>query len=112
MSIHRGKGKKSTFFHGKNIPFTDTTRTPMTGEPNTNIDTYRKADGRLKQRRKIGTNGKAYVDLDVADCHKPYDHAHDIHDGVRTHSDRSLSLQEKREIDKAKKKRRFWHGKP
>ena len=104
--------KKYPLFHvGKNIPKNDKLNTPFVGEPHTNLDTYDKRTGKLHRRRKFGDDGSAYVDLDVADHHKPYDHAHDIHNRVRTSNDRQLHKKEKRELNKAKRKRRFWHDK-
>lgn len=106
------KKKKYPLFHvGKNIPKNDKRNTPFVGEPNTNLDTYDKRTGKLHQRRKFGRDGNAYVDLDVADDHKSYDHAHDIHNRICRQKDRQLNKKEKRELNKAKRKRRFWNDK-
>ena len=96
------------FYCGKLISKTDIGSKPLKGEPNTNIDSYRKKDGVFTSRRKINHKGDAYVDLDVADSHRPYDHAHDLvrlKDFHKNH--RPLTKREEREINKAKKKRKF-----
>jgi hypothetical protein len=93
---------------GKN----DSGLTPLFGVPNTNLDTYDKRSGRFKSRRKYGNDGNARVDLDKAHSNKyPFDHAHDINtnnDLPRSEYHRPLTRQERREINKASKKRRFW----
>lgn len=77
----------------------------------TKLDTYCKSNGKLHQRRKFGRDGNAYVDLDVADDHRPYDHANDIHNRICRQKDRQLNKKEKRELNKVKRKRRFWNDK-
>ncbi len=96
-SFHLSKGKK-----------TDKRIKPLKGEPNTNLDTYGKEDGRLRNRRKFGKDGNAIKDYDIADKHKPYDHVHDFKGKEREKKDREPNKKERREIKKAKKKRRFW----
>ena len=60
-------------------------------------------------RRKYGKDGYAEKDYDVSNYHKEYDHIHDISPLTgRNPVDRKPSKKEKREIDKAKKKRRIW----
>jgi len=94
---HSGKGIKN-----------DDRRTPFVGEPNTNLDTREKRSGKLTQRRKFGPDGKAKVDYDVAHkSHRDYDHGHDIVGKERKEA-RPLTKKEKREIEKAKKKRKVW----
>ena len=95
---HLGKGVKN-----------DERRTSMTGAPNTNLDTREKKSGKLIQRRKYDKKGNAYKDLDVADKnHKKYDHVHDIKNKIRSKNSRKPTKKEQRELNKAKKKRRFW----
>lgn len=96
------------FYHGKGIAKTDIGSKPLKGEPNSNIDSYSKRNGAFVSRRKINVKGKAYVDLDVGDMHRPYDHAHDLtslNDFHKNH--RLLTKREQKEINKAKRKRRF-----
>lgn len=102
--------KKYGFFHiGKNKLKYGTQDKPMQGEPNSNLDTYSKKTGRFHSRRKYGASGNAVVDLDVAtNVHKD-DHAHDIKGNDRS-TDRPLTKKERREVNKAKRKRRFWNN--
>ena len=51
--------------------------------PWTYIDTYTADTGRFRSRRKFGSDGWAYKDLDTRDNHKPHDHVHDIQKGKR-----------------------------
>ncbi len=96
------------FYHGKGIPKTDIGSRPLKGEPNSNIDTYSKRNGAFVSRRKIDEKGKAYVDLDVGDLHRPYDHAHDLVSLSGFHKNhRFLTKRERKEINKAKRKRRI-----
>ena len=74
--------------------------------PWTYIDTYNADTGSFRSRRKFGSDGWAYKDLDTPDNHKPYDHVHDIQKGNRA-PDRKPNKQERKELEKAKKKRRF-----
>lgn len=109
--MSKKKHKRNSYFHvGKNIPPNDKRRTPIDGEPNSFLDTYRKSDGHIFRRRKFGKNGKAYVDLDTPHLHNNTEHAHD-YDGMNRRSARPLTTKEVREMKKAKKKRRFWHDK-
>ncbi len=94
------------FFHGKGISKTPFGQKPMKWVPRTHIDTYSTVTGMFRSRRKFGSDGWAYKDLDTADNHKPYDHVHDIHKGKRF-DDRKPNKAEKKEFKKAKKKRRF-----
>ena len=105
----KGKNRKKFFHIGKNIPKNDKNRTPFNGEPNSYLDTYVKKDGRFFRRRKFGRNGRAYVDLDTPHDHNNKDHAHNIKGNERL-ADRPLTRKEKREMRKAKKKRRFWNN--
>ena len=105
--------RKYNFFHifkgGKN----DKVITDFKGVPNTNMDTYDKRNGRFKSRRKFGNDGKAFVDLDTADGHKDYDHAHDIDVNKkppRSEEDRKLTRNERRELNKAKRKRKGFNN--
>lgn len=103
------KGRENKYFHiGKNRPKNDNKLTPLKGEPNTNLDTYHKESGKLHSRRKFGQDGSAVKDMDVADKHRPADHAHDFDGAVRSKSARPLTKKERKEMEKAKKKRRFW----
>ena len=96
------------FHHGKNLSKTDKSSIPLKGEPNTYIDSYHKKTGKFASRRKINGQGNAYVDLDVADHHKNYDHAHDLVKKETFHDkDRPLTPKERKELKKAKRKRRF-----
>ena len=96
------------FYHGKGIPKTDIGSKPLKGAPNSNVDSYRKKDGRFSSRRKMDCEGKAYVDLDVADSHRPYDHAHDLTSLNTFHKNHRLpTKKEQKEINKATRKRRF-----
>ncbi len=103
-----GKNGNRVFHLGKGFE-NDDQRTPMRGEPNTNLDTREKATGKLHSRRKFGADGKAVKDLDVGSDVHADDHAHDIiFDGSKPDRQlkRNLSKKEQREINKAKKKRR------
>ena len=93
--------KESKFYHvGKGIK-TDKRLTPMTGTPNTNLDTREKKSGKLVQRRKFGKDGNAYKDMDVAhESHQQSDHVHDIKDKARKTA-RKPTKKEQRELNKA-----------
>lgn len=93
------------FFHGKGISKTAYGQKPMKWIPNTYIDTRNAKTGAFKSRRKFGSDGWAYKDMDTADHHKPYDHVHDIYKGNRSNG-RNPNKFEKKEFQKAKKKRR------
>ena len=80
--------------------------TKLDGAPNTNLDIYQKDDGRLRTRRKFGADGKAFVDLDAPSYFHSQGHAHDIVDGERKNK-RSFNERERREFNKAKRKRRI-----
>lgn len=106
-----GRKQKRNFFHIFKGGKDDKGITPLKGAPNTNLDTYDKRNGRLKSRRKYGKDGNAFVDFDTADRHKKYDHAHDIDVNktpIRSKEDRKLTRKEKRELNKAKRKRKGW----
>ncbi len=94
------------FYQGKDVKKTPFLHKPMKWLPWSYIDTYNAKSGRFRSRRKFGSDGWAYKDLDTADDHKPYDHVHDIHKGHRF-DDRKPNKAEKKEFKKAKKKRRF-----
>ena len=100
--------KKSKFLYvGKGIPKTDNFCSPIKGAPNSNIDFYYKADGRFHRRRKIGKHGRAIKDYDMPDVHKHSVRVHD-YDASRRIEDREPTKKECQEINKARKKRRFW----
>lgn len=94
------------FSHGKGIPKTTHGRKPMKWIPWSYLDTYNAETGKFRSRRKFGSDGWAYKDMDTADHHKPYDHVHDIYRGKRF-DDRKPNKLENKEFEKAKKKRRF-----
>ena len=94
------------FFHGKGISKTAYGQKPMKWIPNSYIDTYNSDTGIFRSRRKFGSDGWAYKDMDTADNHKPYNHIHIIHKGQRF-NDRKPNNKEKKEFKKAQKKRRF-----
>ncbi len=101
---------KYRFFHiGKNKLKYGTQNKSMHGAPNSNLDTYNKKTGRFHSRRKYGASGHAVVDLDVATKVHPNDHAHDIKGNNRADG-RPLTRKERREVNKAKRKRRFWNN--
>lgn len=106
--MSKGKKKTTRKFHvGKNVK-NDDYNTPMTGAPNTNLDTYFKDSGKIYQRRKYDSDGNAYVDMDAAHPWVDYDHSHDIKDKKRSNEHRRMTKKEQREFNKAKRKRRFW----
>ncbi len=106
MSGRKKKGTQ-TFQVGKGIK-TDSSRSPLKGVPNTNLDTYSKDNGEFRSRKKYGEDGFAVKDLDVGHFdHNFIDHAHD-YIGSRRSKERELSDKERREMSKAKRKRRFW----
>ena len=94
------------FHHGKGVKKTPFLHKPMKWLPWSYIDSYNIQNGRFRSRRKFGSDGWAYMDLDTPDDHKPYDHVHDIQKGKRA-PDRKPNKQERKELEKAKKKRRF-----
>lgn len=73
------------------------------------VDTYNAENGKFRSRRKFGSDGWAYKDMDTADKKHPQDHVHDIHQGMRFDA-RLPSKFEKQEFKKAKKKRRFFNA--
>lgn len=105
----RGKSKKPSkiFRIGKGYK-TDSARSSLVGAPNSNLDFYDKTSGKLVQRRKFDSNGKAIKDLDKKHhSHSNSDHAHDFKGKVRG-KERDLSKKERIELTKASKKRRLW----
>ena len=97
--FQQGKGRK-----------TDELRSPLNGPANTNLDFYDKKTGKFVGRRKFGRDGTANKDLDKKhDSHGNKDHAHDYVEKKRG-KERPLTAKEKREVDKATKKRRFWRN--
>ena len=101
------KKESKIFYVGKGISKTDDTRSPLEGAPNSNIDFYRKADGKFHRRRKIGKFGYAVKDYDMPDLHKSAILVHE-YNGLLRGEDRVPTKRELREINKANKKRRFW----
>ena len=102
------KKKENRLFHvGKGVK-TDNRLTPLRGEPNTNLDTYAKEDGKIRNRKKYGRDGSAVKDLSVGHfVHHKNDHAHDYMGSARS-GPRDLTFKEQRELNKAKRKRRTW----
>ncbi len=94
------------FFHGKGMPKTARGSKPMKWFPWSYLDTYNAETGKFRFRRKFGSDGWAYKDMDTADEKHPRDHIHDIRRGKRFDS-RKPSKAENKEFEKAKKKRRF-----
>ena len=100
--------KYKSFYQGKGVSKTDTSTRPLKAEPRSFIDTYDKATGMFKSRRKYDSTGNAYRDLDAGHEHKPFDHVHDYTSKKDIHKENRLpNKSEKREFKKAKKKRRF-----
>lgn len=98
-----------TFQQGKGFK-NDDARSPIVGEPNTNLDFYDKQTGKFVSRRKFDKNGNAEKDLDKQhSTHGNKDHGHD-YSGKNRGCERPLNPKEKREINKASKKRRFWRN--
>ncbi len=95
------------FFYGKGMPKTTHGSKPMKWLPRSYIDTYNVETGRFRSRRKFGSDGWAYKDMDTADEKHPRDHVHDIDHGYRSKNPRDPNKTEKKEFEKAKKKRRF-----
>lgn len=101
------KVENKNFYIGKGVK-SDERLSPIQGVPNTNLDTYSKKDGKFKGRRKFGEDGFANKDLNVGHYdHNKQDHAHDYNGTLRSEK-RNLTKKEQRELNKAKKKRRFW----
>ena len=96
------------FFHGKGVPKTIYGRKPFRWIPFSFIDTYHAQTGKFRARRKYGADGWAYKDMDAADERHRNDHVHDIINGKRFPS-RTPNKREQAEINKAKKKRRFYN---
>lgn len=95
------------FFHGKGISKNAFGQKPMKWFPWTYIDTYNTDTGRFRSRRKFGSDGWAYKDMDTADEVHKGDHVHDIYQGNRSKKPRDPNRYEKKEFEKARKKRRF-----
>lgn len=94
------------FYQGKGVK-SIAVRTPLTGAPNTNLDFYEINTGKFRGRRKFDKNGNAEKDLDIKHKgHKNGDHVHRYVGQIRC-SPEELNKKEKREIKKAKKKRRL-----
>lgn len=97
--FQQGKGRRSDELHS-----------PLEGPPNTNLDFYDKKTGKFISRRKFGQDGTANKDLDKRhSSHGKMDHAHDFK-GKKRGNERPLTSKEKREVNKASKKRRFWRN--
>ena len=101
-----GKRPYKQFHHGKGVKKTPFLHKPMKWLSQSFIDTYNAESGRFRSRRKFGTDGWAYKDMDTADEKHPHDHVHDIHKGNRFAA-RNPNKSEIAEFKKAKKKRRF-----
>lgn len=97
------------FNYGKNLPKSAKRSKPMQWIPFSYIDTYNIINGLFRSRRKYGKDGRAYKDMDTADTHRPYDHIHEIHNGVRSLTSRKPNYYEEKELTKAKRKRRFYN---
>lgn len=95
------------FFHGKNLPKTNKGQKPRKWEPNTNIDTYNALNGKFCSRRKFGNDGFPIKDMDVSDDKHATDHIHDYYGEKRSKFSRLPSKKERKELNKAKRKRRF-----
>lgn len=100
--------KYKQFFQGKDIHKNNTNSKPLTGIPNTNLDTYHSVTGMFRSRRKFGSTGFATKDMDVSDEKHPYDHVHDFENGKRSKIRRKPTKKERKEFKKAKRKRRFF----
>ncbi len=102
------KRKVNKFFHiGKDIK-TDERLTSRKGFPNTNLDTYNKETGKFHNRKKYGSDGFALKDLSVGhNDHNIEDHAHYYNGNFRSDK-RDLTKKERKELNKAKKKRKYW----
>lgn len=97
--FQQGKGRKSDELHS-----------PIIGPANTNLDFYDKKTGKFISRRKFGQDGTARKDYDKKhSSHGNNDHAHD-YAGKQRGKERPLTVKEKREVDKASRKRRFWRN--
>lgn len=97
--FQQGKGRR-----------TDELCSPIVGPPNTNLDFYDKKTGKFISRRKFGRDGTANKDLDKRHIsHGKTDHAHD-YKGKQRGVERPLNAKERREVNKASKKRRFWRN--
>ncbi len=93
------------FYVGKGYK-SDKGRKPTTGAPNSNTDTYNKKDGKFKTRRRYGSDGYPVKDLDIKHNENESDHVHKW-TGIHRGEHESLSKSERRELNKAKRKRRF-----
>lgn len=103
------RGKSNTiFYHGKNIPKSDSNRTPIRGEPNSFIDFYDKKTGFFHRRRVIGSKGLATRDYDMPDYIEETKHIHDYSESGKRGEGRSPSKTELKHMNKASRKRRFW----
>ena len=106
------KPKFNFFFIRKGKPKTNERLTEFEGEPNSNMDKYDMRNGKFVSRRKFNNEGKAYIDLDVATPVHNFDHAHDIDADKQSRSfpREELSRKERRELRKAKRKRKGWNN--
>lgn len=106
-----GKKRKGKQLHHLGKGLKTDGHTSFYGEPNTNLDTYRKQDGVFRKRRKFGNDGFAVKDYDMPDEHKKWVHVHQIsRERGRDPNGVKPNKKEYREINKAKKKRRFWRN--
>ena len=110
MNKKKTQKPQNIYYHGKNTGWKQKTHkdNPTKGAPNTNIDFYNAKTGRIHRRRKLDNSGNAYLDLDVADKRHVKDHAHEWKQNNKNIRDKSRNLtkREKRELEKAKKKRK------
>lgn len=98
-------GKYKKFYIGKNLPQSNDEK-PLKGEPNSFIDEYYIKTGNFSSRRKIGKNGLAVKDMDVADYKHKKDHVHDF-DGSFRGLKRDPDKREVKEFNKLKRRRKF-----
>ena len=103
---NKEKGYK-TYHHGKDYPKTEKNGSPLKGAPNTFHDRREKTTGKLIQRRKFDSEGKASVDIDMGHPgHNKNIHKHLYNKSLVRSEDKPLSKKEKNEIKKANRKRR------
>lgn len=104
------KGRDKYFYVAKGVK-SDSKLTPLKGHPNTNIDRYRKNDGKFISRRKIDNHGNACIDLDIGH-NGGVDHVHYIDTNKtppRSTEHAKPTKKQAAELKKAKKKRKFWN---
>ena len=106
------KPKFSFFFVRKGKKKVNERITDFNGAPNSNMDKYDMRNGKSVSRRKFNSKGKAYIDLDVATPKHDFDHAHDIDADkkIRSSPRKKLTRKERRELNRAKRKRKGWNN--